>query len=227
MRSTRFFILCLMSKLLWSCSSVSMPVDAAIVYRMDMDLEIGGRKGNGMLVAPNWKEYEILAKSAGKLDLFIFSTCAREEYQEEAWDKGWFKTKLKTKFQYKPNPKIEKHNCDMRLAGAEKIKGRHSAGYIVFEESQYTMPAKIICNGKESNSNGSSACQSRSGILVQIEFSRKVRGKSPCADIKSKDEKTFRVAIPRSTCAVGFQDGDKNRHKLILRGYDQIPLRGD
>jgi len=194
---------------------------------MDMKLKAGGREAVGLLVAPSRSEYNIEVVAPGKLDRLVYSTCAREDYQDEAWDDGWFDSKYKAHFKYRPNPKIEKDNCDMYLAGYEKIKGRHSEGLIVYEEEQYKLPARIVCQGREKYAAGVSGCETKAGIMSQIEFDQEVKGKSLCAKLETEDNKIFRMVHPRGECAVGFIDSSKRKHKLILKGYDQIPLRSD
>ena len=84
--------------LLFGCSDLQQRLDPKTIYPRDIRIEVNSVKGVGTLVVPRLSEYKIKAKTAGNLDLFMYSTCHRAEYQEEAWDEGWFKSKNETEW---------------------------------------------------------------------------------------------------------------------------------
>ena len=214
---------------MFACSSLPQKLDTSVLYRRDMQLKVGSLEGDGFLVVPDLSSYKMEVIAQGDLDLFSYSSCAREEYQEEAWQKGWFKNKKKVQLEYRPNAKLEKHNCDLQFQGYEKEKGRHSWGYIVKEEpSYYALSANVICQGIEKRYSGVSQCQTRAGIFMQIEFDRPVKWDSNCkVDASVKDDAVFTFTVPRDYCSFGFLDRDGKRHRLLSFGYDQIPMRGE
>ncbi len=222
--------LLLILSLAWSCAQVPNRLKYDKFYKRDMLLEVNNLKGRGVLVVPAAQKYTFKVESRGKMDYFSYSTCARDEGKEEAWDEGWFKSKYKVNFEFIPNSKLESRACPMQLGGYEKIKGRHSWAFIAFQDAYTKLKAKLTCNGRLIDSQGVSVCQSREGLFQEIEFSTEVitaKG-GDCAMPKSKG-KVFRWEIKKGHCVYAFMENKKKGklHRMHTLGYESALVRGD
>ena len=108
-------------------------VSTEVFYKRDMILEVGGRKGEGVLVVPLSVIVPFYVTARGDLDLFTFTTCQREETTENAGNvterTGWlFKRtitkKREVKFDFKPSLIEGAGGCPILLGGYEELKGR-------------------------------------------------------------------------------------------------------
>lgn len=217
----------LLVPLLVHCASMNPPADPEVdpnyIYKMDMDLQINNRVGNGVVVAPRSPKYNLKLKAAGKLDLFTFTNCHREMAQaSETRD---------IVLDYTPISRKElSGTCPIQLGGYEKERGRHSWGFIDFEDPGYTMVADLKCNGVASLVNGVGACQSLTGLIQEITFSVPViiSPEEKCPMPVSKDKKTFEFPIITGQCVYIFMDATKGSDRLLRLttiGYEKILFR--
>lgn len=214
------------------CAGNLQAADPAINYKRDMFVTVNGFQAEGVLVAPKADRYEMQIDARGKLDLFTLTTCHREQTRENAGERGWFKDKSKMSLSYTPIKGIETDGfaCPLELGGYEQIRGRHSWALIDFEDQGSTMPAKLKCNGSESNTRGVSICQSRQGLVQEISFSESMLSpeKTACAPIKgSSDGKKFQFEMPKGQCTFRFvtKVGAEKWHRLTTYGYEKILIR--
>lgn len=215
-----------------SCTSTPQKLDDKIFYKRDMQLSVNGHQGEGVLVVPRSAKYSFDIKARGKLDLFTFTTCHREQTKEKAGQSGWFSDKKRRKLIYEPVPlESNRFACPVQLGGYERIKGRHSWAFVDFEHPSLTLPALISCNGSHYNTRGVSTCQAKTGLIMQIVFSEKViwPEKNTCVKLESKDSKTFQFKVPRGQCSFRFvtQKGEEKWHRLTTIGYQKILIRED
>lgn len=212
-----------------SCTSLNQKLDPKTNWPKDAKLKVNGHKGVGTLVVPQASVYNFEVEARGQLDLFTYSTCHREWYQESAWEEGWFTSEYETKFEYRPNA-VEKGHCPLQMGGYEKKKGRHSWALVDFEDSGTTLPGLVHCNGSSYNSRGVTICQSKAGLLQKIEFTVPVLY-SPdqgCPITKVIEDKTFEIVLPRGECVYMFVEKSGERvHRLTTYGYDEVILRED
>jgi hypothetical protein len=223
------FILAL---ILGGCAASSQQLNPAVLYKRDMLVTVNGFQGDGVLVAPKADSYTMQIDAQGKLDLFTLTTCHREQTREKAGEKGWFKDKSRVALEFIPVPGIESGGfaCPLELGGYEQVKGRHSWALIDFEDPGTDLPAKLKCNGSESNTRGVSICQSRQGLVQEITFSEPVLAaeKGVCAPMKaSADGKRFQFEMPKGQCTFRFltRSGAERWHRLTTFGYEQILIR--
>ena len=205
-----------------------MTINPKKFYRRDMEINVNGIAGKGVVVAPQANTYEIEVKSSGKLDLFTFSTCHREIIKESAGG-GIFGNKKKTKFSYSPVKGLETgQSCVAIFGGYERVKGRHSWGIVDFEGPDANLPAVIRCNGSEYNSRGVAICQSREGLYQEIEFVNEVitSDKAKCKGLTTKDNKKFRYKTQARNCVYRFMEKASGKmHRLTTIGYQEILIR--
>lgn len=232
MRTKFTLFLCCGFTMLFGCASIPQKLDAKLFYKRDMEFTVNGYQAEGVLVVPRAKQYDFDIKAKGKLDLFTFTTCHREQTKEKAGRKGWFADKKRRKLTFIPEPIEAEHlACPVQLGGYERIKGRHSWGLVSFEHPSLTLPALVSCNGAHYNTSGVSICQARSGLLMEIKFPKKViwPKKNVCVKLESKDSKKFRFKMPRGQCGFRFvtMSGKEQWHRLITVGYEKILIRED
>lgn len=212
--------------ILIACSNVHQEIDKGKFYRRDIEINVNGRSGDGVLVVPSSAKYEIKIKAPGKLDLYTITSCHREETGHKD---GIWKNKKMT-YDYVPVPGIEDRGpCPVHLGAYEKTQGRHSWGLLDFEDPSATMPAKIKCNGEIYQANGVSICQSKEGLLQEIEFSEPMVADfdKACPQPKVIDNKVFQYAIGKGHCLHYFQEirGSGRIHRQTTIGYESILIR--
>jgi len=195
-----------------------------------MKLKINGFRADGVLVIPKSARYELEIDAKGKLDLFTFETCHREEISENAGEGGLFGNRKHVERSFIPNSPLETEGaCPVRLGGYERDKGRHSWAFVDFEDLTATLPAELKCNGNTTNTRGVSACQSRSGLIQQITFPVKtiVNPETGCSMPRPSDLMTYRFNMSPKECVYNFMEqGAPNReHRLTTLGYDGILIR--
>ena len=212
------------------CSSVEQKLDPKVFYKRDMQIKVNGHVGEGVLVVPKSNSYKFDIESKGKLDLFTFSTCHREQTGEKMGKKGWFADKRRRKFTYKPTAiESESLACPVQLGGFERKRGRHSWAFIDFEHESLNLPALVSCNGSVYNSRGLTACQSRAGLIQEIKFAQPVivAEKNACIILSAKDKMTFRFKMPKGRCIFRFVNkaGPEKWHRMTTIGYEAILIR--
>lgn len=208
------------------CSSVNQIIENPY-YKRDMIICEGGKCHEGVAVLPPKFKYELEIKLKGQADLFTANTCAREFDNENAWVKKFWPDKKRVDFDYKPSLVEETRNCDLHLGGFEKIKGRHSWALIAFEYPKiYTLPARVFCNGESVEYKGVSICQSKAGLVQQIQVSpgSKYKKSKDCPDLKELNPGQFEYNIGLGECTYSIYKEDKI-HRHISVGYQSILIR--
>ena len=121
--------------------------------------------------------------------------------------------------------------CPAQLGGYERGKGRHSWAFVDFEHPELDLTAIVSCNGARHNSRGVSICQSKAGLIQEIQFQEKVLWpeKNTCIKMTSKDEKTFRFSMPKGQCVFRFmtKENEEKFYRLTTIGYEKILIRGN
>ncbi|MGB1290514.1 MAG: hypothetical protein ACPG5Z_00180 [Pseudoalteromonas sp.] len=223
------------------CSAVTPKIDVESIkerlYRKDMKIEANDYKGHGVLVVPRENKYKMKIKALGNLDLFTFQTCHREMTQEDAGKKGGFlgigKDKKLAQLEFAPSRGIEDDgSCPIDIGGYEKKKGRHSWGAIILENKKFTLPSVVRCNGQTTQYRGTSACQSRAGLIQRIEFSVPVGydldPNCKYEGVKMTEVNIFEYQIPEGQCVTYFREkADKKRYSEHHDyGYTKIIILG-
>jgi len=205
-----------------SCVSTPKVLDPQIYYAHDLRLTVNGHESLGTIVVPKSEKYSLKIVSPGKMSLFILETCHREIPLEDIG--------RREKMDITPVVGIENEpSCSMmKISAFDKRKARHAWGMVLAENEMYRLPAKVKCNGKQWESNGSTICQSKDGKYQVIEFPVKVKayGKG-CPVLVSKDGFKFIYKIPNRECVFAFQEvgSPKRRHYLVTIGYERYPVR--
>lgn len=222
--------------LLSSCSTGSsfQKLDPSTVYRHDMEININGFQGQGVLVVPEAATYKVHIKAPGELDLFTFTNCHREEIAENASVvsktgkifRRTIENKNEFKMDFTPSPLEKSDSCLVQVTGLEESKGRHSWGIVDFESSTNTLPALLSCNGSQINAKGVSICQARASLIQAIKFPKEVYASpdTSCPLPKTKGD-YFEFPIQKGKCVYAFMTKEKEIHRLTTLGYEQILIR--
>lgn len=227
----RWAVLGLFAAFFSSCTSVPQKLDVNAFYKRDMKITVNDYKGEGVLVVPHSEDgYKFEIKAKGKLDLFTFTTCHREISKEEAGQGGIFGDRKKVKLDYIPSHGLETGTlCPVHLGGYERIKGRHSWGYVDFEGPENTLPARVLCNGNQYNARGVSICQAKVGLIQEISFPVDVLYSEdpgcPLQITSSDDKRFFRYTPTVDTCVFVFMDDDERAHRHTVIGYEHLLIR--
>lgn len=209
------------------CSSITPVLDPRVYYRRDMRLEVNGSKSTGALVVSHSDDYNIEIEAKGNLDLFTFTTCHREETRENAGKGGIFGNKKRVKINYQPVKGIETEYCPIFLGGYEVKRGRHSWGFLDFEDPDTTLKGVLKCNGKVSEGTVT-VCQAREGLIQELGFAEEVtvRPKAGC-EIGKTSGKVFRYKMNPRECVYAFKSGYDEVHRHTSIGYEEILIRED
>jgi len=236
-------IILLLMPFIASCSHTRLDVLQAErsgkFFKKDMVVCVDEVCDEGMIVAPRRKGYDINIEAKNALDLFVFTTCAREETSQKHSGRSFFRPDGNSRFKtyFKPAGGVEDvFSCPAHIEARSK-KGTHSAALIAFETPETNVPVKFICNGKRDYFNGVSACQSRAGLTQLVSFKRPVTIGMQPPHLKSRcdvndsndggDGLRWEFKMPRGECVFAFFDADGNVHRMVTYGYDSIIIRED
>lgn len=207
-----------------ACTTPTQVVNPNIFYRRDIQLDVNGVTGSGVLVAIPASKYTIKGVSYGVMDLVTLTTCHREVVLEDQGDHF--------EYAFTPMPGIEDVGaCGMQLGGYDKKHGRHTWGKIEFKGPDATLEATLTCNGSKSIVSGTSICQGLHGTEQWIEFNVPVKNAPDlaigCGMAASTDGKKFVFQLNIGECIFAFVSEDKKVHRLTTLGYESILLKGD
>lgn len=202
-------------------SAPSQNLKSNTYYKRDLEISVNKKKGYGTLVVPKESKYRIKIKFPGKGDLVTLKTCHREIESE--------KLGSKETIDFYPVNGIENNGlCFLEISAFEHKRGRHAWGLIDFESENFKLPAKIKCNGREYNSNGTTICQSKEGLLQVIEFGESVSysENAKCRMIPfNKDFTKSAFKMPAGECSFIFKGTSGRLHKITLVGYEDIIIK--
>lgn len=233
MRKFRIGAAAIFASALFSCAPMpTQTVDPAAFYKRDMKMDVNGFVGVGTLVVPQqYAWYRMKVWSKGKLDLFTFETCHREQEAQDAGQGGLFGDRKMWEGEFYPVRGIEdKGSCLVRMGGYSKTVGQHSWGILDVADQDHTLPATVKCNGAEYQSPGVTICQSRKGLIQEISFPVDVvlEQHESCKISEIGEGKVFRYQMPVKECVFSFVEiapkGKQRRHRLTTVGYTGILL---
>jgi hypothetical protein len=213
------------------CSTVSAGLEDTTFYRRDIAFKVNGQKAVGAIVVPRASSYKIEGEVEGSFDFLIVRSCHREYTAER--EGGHFS------YLFEPREGIESNRaCPLEIRGAEKGKGRHSFGFIDFENDRDLLPAKLECNGEVRDAGGVSVCQAPHGLIQRITFPVDVifePGSVGCDLIERKPgetdpapRKVYEFKMPVRQCLFVFMEtGAAHRtHRMMSLGYEATVVRG-
>jgi hypothetical protein len=206
-------------------------------YKRDIIITVNGETDEGAIVAKPASKYSFHIEARGDLDVFIMNSCHKEETKEKAWNVkttiksglfGWGRKQIDSKreitFDYFPN-ELEKDDCPLQFTAVEE-KGRHSWGYVDFENEFYKIKASVLCNGRTLEANGVSICQARAGLTQIIKFPEVVKSsaKNLCG-LPAFEGQRFEFKMPKGKCTLVFKGASNEFFKINLLGYEGLVLR--
>lgn len=214
--------------LLAGCSSTSQVLEPGLFYKRDLSIEVNGQSHEGVVVVPRASQYEIVISPRGDADLLRIQSCHREESFEKI-SGGWFK-KNQFKYSYSPRPGLEDEGvCPLRIDVYEAKPGRHSWALIEMEHPDYTVSARLHCNGSTSVFNGVGVCQGKSDTIQKLEFMQEVRFAPPmpssCSEPKKVDGLSWEFQMSYGECLFHFQTRDGRVGRLTTVGYTGLLVR--
>lgn len=215
-------------------------VDNGPVYKMDMIIQINGKTFEGMGVVPLAPYYDIAIDAKGTLNLLTVTNCHRDIAKENAFEKGFFKDKSKARMKIQLFDEEESDiACPMNIAGFEVKGGRHSWGFIDFQNPKMKLQATTKCNGVKSEVTGVAVCQGSEGTLQFITFPNKVlvAGPERCPEwvpnLKQNEKLedwnglSYKIEIGKDFCSYRFKEQDESgeEFRITTRGYSVTPIR--
>lgn len=201
-------------------------LDPKLYLRMNLPLEVNGLKIQGMGVVPRTvsSPYTIKGKAPGDMALLMISSCAREEVIEQA-DQDFI-------YAYQPNGKAEASGCAVYFEGLDKKKGRHTLGYVAFDDTaNYSLPAKVYCGKFTQQVKGTALCQARETLFTEIQFERpvEVQVEDACPAPELLEGNLYRIQTRKGWCSYVFSTVATIREELNLTtyGYEVVGLEKD
>ena len=193
-------------------------------YLMDARFEVkcgGSRRkvrGEGIVTAPYCSEYDVWAKSPGKMDRMSLISCSREIRHERVGSSE--------SVPFVPDHEDEGIGayCPLRLMGLEQKKERHTFGFILFDHPKYKARAKVICNGEIKEYKGVGHCQVRQGLPATIIFPSFAIASSTCKTNMVEGEK-IKFNVPVGECVHYFKMGNSQKFRFVTYGYEEILYR--
>lgn len=201
-------------------------LDPKLYLRMNLQMEVNGFKIQGMGVAPRnlGGAYVIKGKAPSDLALLTISSCGREDPIEKS-DKEFVYT-------YSPNGKAEASGCALYIEGLDKSKGRHTLGFVMFEDTlNYSLQAKVYCGKAMVQAKGVALCQARETLVSEIQFDRpvEVEPEGECPAPEKLEGNLYRIATRKGWCSYVFSTiaGVPELLQLTTYGYEVIGLEKD
>lgn len=208
----------------FSCS-ITAPSDPAVNYKLDIAISTKSTVATGMIVLPIKKTYTINLKTPGKIDVLYFKTCARD-FTWENVRQGL--SRKKATIHYTPNEIEREGACPIKIDSFNST-GKHSVGFIDFQNKNTTLPAELICNPKAMTFKGVSKCQGSVGSIKRIKFQEEVLTKfdDECEIESGRRGKSFELNIKKGYCQyvfVSVKDPSKV-HRAVFYGYEKYRVR--
>lgn len=196
----------------------SQQMNPDTAYRMDLELEVNGLKGQGLLVVPRAVSYSIRAKAPTNPEIVTASTCHREQVLGKQDDKF--------RVEYVPNELESKGYCPLTIT-AFAPKFSYAGGLVIPSDPSLRLQGVILCNGNTVSFAGVGACQSRAGLPQEIRFDSDVRwvGDPACPPLKEiQPGRAFEVRLAPRQCLYTFKEkGLMERFARILAyGYAEF-----
>ena len=201
-----------------SCASVTQKLTPETFYQRDVDLVINGLHGVGTLVVPMAPKYDIQITTAGKSDVFVFSTCHREEKGENLGGR--------VHWTYVPSVLESQGGCPASIGSYSK-DGRHAWAYIDFFTPEATLEADVACNGQIYHSKGVTVCQAKTGLTEEIRFAEDTRVMpDPGCELGTAGPRVFDFPIRHGICVYAFMGQVSGKvHRLTTLGYSGVLVR--
>jgi hypothetical protein len=203
-----------------SCATPAQQLDDAVAYRKDMELQVNGMRGEGLVLAPEAASYDIRGKFPDDADRLSFKTCAR---YRPALDEGdsW-------RYTFVPDEIERADDCRLAEIVSFNEKGRHAFGAVVFRSARSRLPAHLVCNG-EAKDDTETVCSNLQGMPFRIRFQAPVdMAPGPECGIPNAPGVTeLELPMPRGLCVIHFREHAPARreHHLTLFGFEQDPIR--
>lgn len=194
---------------------------AKILYRKDMELEVNGVKGKGIVTIPMAPEIVVRAKAPGDSETVTLQTLHREIIM----------SKVSDRFEAKLTPSdLERNGLFYIRVNAMSPKFLYSGGLILVTRPETTMQARVLCNGENAIAVGAALCQSREGYAQMVRFLAPMKVSAPnagCPAFKEKpSEFAFEVNLGPNECPYSFTEvsGQKREFWLMTYGYEEFLL---
>jgi hypothetical protein len=182
-----------------------------------MEIEVNGVRAIGITVAPFSSNYVITGETDERIELLRINTCHFEKIIENV--------KKKFEFHYWPQPIERESICPLEIS-AYDVDGQNSWAFIAFDRHE-NLASTLTCNGATKKTGGVSLCQSREGLVQEIEFDVEVqfkKGRDTCYTPETKDNKKFEFKMSPDRCVYVFYAGGK-LHRMMTLGYQDFLLR--
>ena len=203
------------------CASTPELPKPSYIYQKDLQMEINGEKFVGLAVPDEAVTYKIKIKAKKDHDYIDFKTCGRFRSKE---DEG-----SRAEFIYTPMDEVENDGeCIADIFSGNK-EGYSGWGRVVIRNSKrFGLSAYLRCDGFEGAVDGTSACQTLTGLEARIKFSDPVltQKSGPCVLPAAPDRKEFVWKVQRGDCAYKFKKiGEDKWHVLFVTGFDRALYR--
>lgn len=187
-------------------------LDPTKQYKIDLNVEINEKHGQGFMVIPKAQNYDITVHAIDEVDLVTLNTCHREMSLQ--------KQNNQFKISITPN-EIESSGYCPLIIQTFISKQRYNGAFIDIIDT--TLKAHLVCNGESKDFIGASVCQSPAEMIQQISFESPVKQGTPdpeCAKVVQKKDNKYEIKLNKGFCVYVFRDANKKIHRLTTYGYE-------
>lgn len=194
-------------------------LDTQKSYRKTLRFEVNGEKAKGIYTAKKNKSYHLEISTPQKPSLVKITSCHQERV--------FVKPGKELSYEYKPYTEIEANDlpCIVEISVLSE-EGKNQWGILDFQLDSERLPARVACNGDTANAKGSYVCQSREGLIQEIEFSEDVYAQFPegCNKITHENGSRFFYQTTEGMCFYIFSNKNGDLFRLVTYGYNEIIL---
>ena len=198
--------------LLASCTSI--PPNADILYKKNMNLTVNGMEVSGVAVLPPKPIYNIVARFDSSIERLKLTTCHRHYVKRDVGKKF--------KFDYIKSKGIENSGvCVMEISAFDENKNENEWALLEYRnDPDVIAPATLFCNGVIQKTVGVSICQAMIGLRQAISFDIKTTtySQDECAKPYTYDNLKYYVDLTLGACLYLFEN-EAGFHRLWTYGY--------
>lgn len=194
-------------------------------YMHEMNLEVNGARGIGMIVVPYSKMVDVFAawnyRASELINIFNCYFDDPIKPYRSIFKKG--QSFIRYKFEM-PNDDFE--HCPLYIS-AYDISGKHSFGAVYFRTDE-SLRINQWCNGIKRIDDGASVCQTRAGSVVRVEADEPiefVREHEGCGELIERGLNVYEYTSGLGECIYYFGGQSGKFHKHVSYGYNEIPVR--
>jgi hypothetical protein len=153
------------------------------------------------------------------MDYFSFNSCCTNISRVNAG--GLIFKRKSTKINWRPSQLEKQLYTDITINQTEKLKHRHTSGYLVFQNPLFKLEGLMLCGNEKNIYAGVSVCQNYFENKNLIKFEEPVKMFSKTCKTDPVEKKEFIISTELGFCNYIFKGKLSNQvHRLVVYGYN-------